>query len=200
MPSILIIDDTASNLEALSYRIGKAKSSHVICCETMEQAHTAIDNFPDIWLVFLDLRMPGVDPQHSVTNLRGKLKEVGNTIAVIYSMSMFPDEPLGVDGDLPYNLSTQGLILPGMGSAPDVTTVLAIAENASLLKRLEDKLEKLDEKPTNLSVKSVTINQFISWLKLNPWIFGFLSLLVTLQIDGLIKLLEYVRDKLSAIG
>jgi len=166
----------------------------------MEQAHTAIDNFPDIWLVFLDLRMPGVDPQHNIASLRMRLKEVGNNIAVIYSMSMFPDESQGTDGDLPYNLSTQGLILPGVGSAPDVTTVLAIAENASLLKQLKERIKQIDEKPTNLSVNSVTISQFISWLKLNPWILGFLSLLVTLQIDGLIKLLQYVRDKLSVIG
>ena len=92
MPTILIIDDTKENCEALSLNFEAAGygGQPKIIVDSLEKGLEAIREYPNLRIILLDLNLPGVTPESVQVKVYEELRKVDNQKAIVIPMSVYP--------------------------------------------------------------------------------------------------------------
>jgi len=151
MPSILIIDDTPENCEAITMNLaalGKSNESRIVAY-SIEQGLEAIQEFPSIRTILLDLRLPGIKMGEVVGKVQEALESCGNTKAVVMPISVGSTDPSVVNTTEITNSITGPKALSKVLQIADTRVEQNISrEDREDIRggatRLEEKVEKLE--------------------------------------------------------
>lgn len=133
--TILIIDDTESNCEALSLNFeasGYAGDQKVVV-NSLADGLKAIRTYPELRIILLDLNLPGVSPEAALSQVYDELKKVGNTHALPIPMSAFQKE------EIEARMAGNRIVV----SSPDImNSVTGPKALSSVLEKAESQIER----------------------------------------------------------
>lgn len=177
MSTILIIDDTHENCEALSLNFDAAGygGQPKIIVDSLEKGLQAIRENPNLRVILLDLNLPGVTPEAAQVKVYEELRKVDNRKAIVIPMSVYPKSEIEsrIAGH-PMVISSSK-IMNSVTGPEALSNVMKTAEAQVQRTELQIQVEQLEKKISELqrafddpflAIKIFSRNIFVSAIAL----------------------------------